>query len=74
MSTAAFMEGPSPTGLTLATVRHRVKVTNGSGSRTAGIALAFKLAGPRKPDFSSVDQREPEGLGQAGRFGQPALR
>jgi putative transposase len=28
---------------TLATVRHRTKVTRGPGSRAAGLAMAFKL-------------------------------
>jgi hypothetical protein len=28
---------------TFATVRHRTKVTNGPGSRAAGLAMAFKL-------------------------------
>jgi hypothetical protein len=28
---------------TFATVRHRTKVTNGPGSRAAGLAIAFKL-------------------------------
>ena len=28
---------------TFATVRHRTKVTNGPGSRAAGLAMAFKF-------------------------------
>jgi hypothetical protein len=33
----------NPIELTFATVRHRVKVTTGHGSKAAGIAMAFKL-------------------------------
>jgi hypothetical protein len=33
----------NPIESTFATVRHRTKVTKGSGSRAAGLAMAFKL-------------------------------
>jgi hypothetical protein len=33
----------NPTESTVATVRHRTKVTRGPGSRAAGLAMAFKL-------------------------------
>jgi hypothetical protein len=33
----------NPIESTFATVRHRTKVTKGPGSRTAGLAMAFKL-------------------------------
>ena len=35
----------NPIESTFATVRHRTKVTRGPGSRTAGLAMAFKLIG-----------------------------
>jgi hypothetical protein len=33
----------NPIESTFATVRHRIKVTKGPGSRAAGLAMAFKL-------------------------------
>ena len=33
----------NPIESTLATVRHRTRVTRGPGSKTAGLAMAFKL-------------------------------
>ena len=33
----------NPIESTFATVRHRTKVTNGPGSQSAGLAMAFKL-------------------------------
>jgi putative transposase len=33
----------NPIESTYATVRHRTKVTKGSGSRAAGLAMSFKL-------------------------------
>ena len=37
------MRTTNPIESTFATVRHQTKVTKGPGSKTAGLAMAFKL-------------------------------
>ena len=39
----SFIPVTNPVESTFATVRHRTKVTKGSGSKAAGLAMAFKL-------------------------------
>jgi hypothetical protein len=45
----------NPVESTFATVRHRIKVTKGPGSRAAGIAMAFKLVEAAQRSWRSVN-------------------
>jgi transposase-like protein len=45
----------NPIESTFATVRHRTKVTKGSGSKAAGLAMAFKLIEPAQGRWRAVN-------------------
>jgi putative transposase len=56
----------NPRESTFATVRHRTKVTKGSGSRAAGIAMAFKLVESAQRRWRSVNAPHLVALVRAG--------
>ncbi|GAA2592620.1 hypothetical protein GCM10010399_24060 [Dactylosporangium fulvum] len=45
----------NPIESTFATVRHRTKVTEGPGSKAAGLAMAFKLIEAAQARWRAVD-------------------
>ena len=49
-----------------ATVRHRTKVTKGPGSRSAGLAMAFKLIEAAQPRWRAVNAPHLVSLVRAG--------
>ena len=49
----------NPIESTFATFRHRTKVTKGPGSKTAGIAMAFKLIVAAQPNTTGVPLTHP---------------
>jgi hypothetical protein len=51
---------------TFATVRHRTKVTNGPGSRAAGLAMAFKLIESARDHWRMVNAPHLVSLVRAG--------
>jgi len=51
---------------TFATVRHRTKVTKGPGSRTAGLAMAFKLIQAAQDRWRAVNAPHLVALVRAG--------
>src|SRR2546421_1588307 len=56
----------NPIESTFATVRHRSKVTRGPGSRTAGLAMAFKLIEAAHARWRAVNAPHLSALGRAG--------
>ena len=56
----------NPIESTFATVRHRTKVTKGPGSRTAGLAMAFKLIEAAQDRWRAVNAPHLAALVRAG--------
>ena len=56
----------NPIESTFATVRHRTKVTKGPGSRTAGLAMAFKLIESAQDRWRAVNAPHLVALVRAG--------
>jgi len=56
----------NPIEPTFATVRHRTKVTKGPGSRTAGLAMAFKLIESAQTRWRAVNAPHLVALVRAG--------
>lgn len=56
----------NPIESTFATVRHRTRVTKGPGSRTAGLAMAFKLIQAAQDRWRAVNAPHPVALVRAG--------
>jgi hypothetical protein len=56
----------NPIESTFATVRHRTKVTKGSGSRAAGLAMAFKLIESAQDHWRAVNAPHLVALVRAG--------
>ena len=56
----------NPIESTFATVRHRTKVTNGPGSRAAGLAMAFKLIESAQARWRAVNAPHLVALVRAG--------
>jgi transposase-like protein len=56
----------NPIESTFATVRHRTKITRGSGSRTAGLAMAFKLIEAAQARWRAVNAPHLVALVRAG--------
>jgi hypothetical protein len=56
----------NPIESTFATVRHRTKVTKGSGSRVAGLAMAFKLIESAQDRWRAVNAPQLVALVRAG--------
>jgi hypothetical protein len=56
----------NPIESTFATVRHRTKITRGPGSRTAGLAMAFKLIEAAQDRWRAVNAPHLVALVRAG--------
>jgi transposase-like protein len=56
----------NPIESTFATVRHRSKITKGSGSRAAGLAMAFKLIEAAQDRWRAVNAPHLVALVRAG--------
>jgi transposase-like protein len=56
----------NPIESTFATVRHRTRVTKGPGSRTAGLAMAFKLIESAQQRWRAVNAPHLVALVRAG--------
>jgi transposase-like protein len=56
----------NPIESTFATVRHRIKITKGPGSKAAGIAMAFKLIEAAQARWRSVNAPHLVALVRAG--------